>query len=270
MEPTIYKNYTNIIKIAKDYKVPFVALISNGQLINKSHLSDFIEYGLDELTISTHGVKLSTYERLMQGASYQKFIELLGEIDEIKRENNTKKPSLRINYTITPDNLAELKDFFDIFGKFKIDTIQLRPVFSWSFNAINTKYQDHDLNPFIVEYNETISQFIINCKERKISLFYNLIDPTYSKVNTFAPVYNEGIIRLINPRKVWLEEFDWKMNRTTNLNVELVSAKRCWSTQLEKERLSIRKAFLDYRTYYKYRLRKREGCPIRVGLARRP
>ena len=210
MEPTIYKNYTDIIKIAKTYKVPFVSLISNGQLINKFHLNKFSEYGLDELVISTHGVKPSTYERLMRGASYQHFIDLLGAIDEIKRDNNSKKPLLRLNYTITPDNLIELNDFFDMYDKFNIDTIQLRPVFDWYVNSINTEYQNHDLLPFITEYNKIVSQFKINCMKRNISLFYNLIDPTFSKVNTYAPVYNEGVIRLINPRKVWLEEFDWR------------------------------------------------------------
>ena len=209
-EPTIYKNYTNIIKIAKNYKVPFISLISNGQLINKLHLNQFIEYGLDELTISTHGVKSSTYETLMRGASYQHFIELLEAIDEIKRDNNSNKPLLRINYTVTPDNLIELNGFFEAYGRFNINTIQLRPVFDWCINSITTEYRTHDLMPFINEYNKIVSQFIVICKERNISLFYNVIDPTYAKDNAFAPVYNEGVIRLINPRKVWLEEFDWK------------------------------------------------------------
>jgi hypothetical protein len=188
-------------------------------------------------------VKLSTYERLMQGASYQKFIELLGEIDRIKRENDTNKPSLRINYTVTPDNLSELKNFFDIFGKYNIDTIQLRPVFSWSFDSIHTKYQDHDLNPFIAEYNETISQFIIDCKERKISLFYNLIDPTFSKVNTFAPVYNEGVIRLINPRKVWLEEFDWKNESYNQFKRRIGFRRKMLEYAVGKRKIEYQKSF---------------------------
>src|SRR5258706_2568367 len=107
-EPTLYKDFPEIIHIAKKFKVPFVGFTSNGQLLTKDHISKFVEYGLDELTLSVHGVERGTYERFMGRASYERFHQVLRLVDEVKGERGSLVPSVRLNYTVNAENLAEL------------------------------------------------------------------------------------------------------------------------------------------------------------------
>lgn len=80
--------------MAKGYGVPNVNLISNGQVITDDDIDKFIQYGLDEVTISTHGVSRNTYERMMVGASYAKHHSLLKKL-EMKKRRGGKEAFLK-------------------------------------------------------------------------------------------------------------------------------------------------------------------------------
>src|SRR5882724_6280916 len=73
MEPTVYKGYPSLVTLGKRYKIPFIAFTTNGQLLTRANIRLMIEAGLDEITLSTHGIKKNTYERLMQGASFETY-----------------------------------------------------------------------------------------------------------------------------------------------------------------------------------------------------
>src|SRR5271166_3298103 len=99
-EPTTYKDFVHIIELGKQYKVPMIGLVTNGMLLTEEHLTQFVELGLDELTLSTHGVERETYERLMRRASYDKFLEVLEQIAGLKKQRRATLPELRLNYTV--------------------------------------------------------------------------------------------------------------------------------------------------------------------------
>src|SRR3972149_10344088 len=56
-EPTLYKNFPDIVSLAKSYRIPLVSLTSNGQLLTEAHLRSLISMKLDEITLSVHGVQ---------------------------------------------------------------------------------------------------------------------------------------------------------------------------------------------------------------------
>ena len=203
-EPTMYKNYPDIIRLAKEYKVPFVSLVSNGQLIQESHLEKFLKYGLDEITLSTHGVKRETYEHMMPGSSYDRFLQLLEAVDSIKTQRGSADPKIRINFTVNPDNLDELRDFFDVYGHVGVSTLQIRPIIDFG----NVEYQKKDLTPYLRTYNSVLDDIEAECVARNVRLLCNRLDPTYSEPNVYAPVYAEGIIRVIEPGSVWNPDYD--------------------------------------------------------------
>jgi len=204
-EPTLYKNFTDLVKLGKDYKVPFVGFVTNGQLLNEEHIRDFIDYGLDELTLSMHGVNKETYENFMVNASYQNFKKLLASIDKIKAETNSKLPGVRLNYTVNPDNLDELQYFFDEFGEYNISTLQVRPIMDLG----DTVYKNKDMTPFISKYQEIINKLHDKCQERNITFMANRLDPTYSEFN-YSGVILDYVRRYISPQIVWQKGFDWK------------------------------------------------------------
>ena len=71
-----------------------------------------------------------------------------------------RAPRLRINYTICADNLDQLEDFFAVFGQYRIDTIQLRPIADYG----DTTYTNKDLTPQISAYNKAIEQMMTECR----------------------------------------------------------------------------------------------------------
>ena len=206
-EPTLYKNFPNLVKIAKSYGVPYVGLVSNGQLIEEEHIRQLIDYGLDELLLSIHGVRKTTYENLMTNSNYEKFHAVLNSFNSIKSELGVSSPKLRLNYTVNPDNLDELSDFFKVYGNYNIATLQVRPV----MDIGQSGYRNLELDRYIEKYNSTIDWLSSGCQERGIVLLARKKDPGYkSEQEDYSAVTIDSILRYVNPQGVWRTDFDWK------------------------------------------------------------
>ena len=206
MEPTIYKGYENIVALAKRYKVPYVSLVSNGQLLTKKSIEKLIEFGLDEITLSVHGVDKKTYELLMVNASYDRFTQVLSTLKEVKKQKDTAKPRLRLNYTVNRDNLEELTRFYDAYGEYGISVLQVRPMIDLGTETC----RDKKLHGVVTRYRQILDYLKDESRRRNITLLYNDVDPTYAKGNIYAPAYTIGTMRYIGPELVWEEGYDWR------------------------------------------------------------
>ncbi|MDR0700787.1 MAG: radical SAM protein, partial [Tannerella sp.] len=113
-EPTLHKDLIKIIALGKQYKIPYISLTTNGNLLTKELISDAAEAGLNEITLSTHGLTKKTYEHLMTNGRFDLFRQTLQYIKEVK--TLYPKFKLRINYTINNDNLEELSHIWEIIG----------------------------------------------------------------------------------------------------------------------------------------------------------
>lgn len=160
-EPTLYNNLPYIVKVARKYNVPYISLTTNGNILSKEVLEDLVASGLNEITISAHGVKKETYEYFMQNARYDRFMRLLCNLKEIKRKNSDFR--IRINYTINEDNFDDLKSFWDIFGDLKFDILQLRPI----QNIGDCAYGNYKLDK-VKEQFSVITDLVEECKRKGI------------------------------------------------------------------------------------------------------
>ncbi len=203
-EPTLYNDLEAIIKLGKQYNVPHISLTTNANLLTKEKLEKWVDAGLHEIIVSLHGVHQISYENFMQKGDYHKFHKALEWITELKEDN--KSLSLRINYTFNEDNFMELSDFFNIYGKYSIDTLQLRPI----SNLGNTAYQNFEMKKVIPVYGKIIKKMTDLCKSKNIRLIAaskakNLI----SRKNTESLIYNYTYC-YISPTDFWHKDFDWK------------------------------------------------------------
>lgn len=204
MEPTVFKGLPELVKLGTRFRVPFISLTTNGQLLAREHLEGFISDGLHELTLSTHGVLPETYEAMMPNARFDRFMDVLESLDEAKSSLGVDTPRLRLNYTVNPDNLGELEGFFETYGHIGVHSIQVRPVVDWG----NVSYEKKDLRPILDDYHRILSRFNKECRRRNIVLLSNPTDPTYQDANHDASVYLEGVARFIRPGMVWKEDYD--------------------------------------------------------------
>jgi MoaA/NifB/PqqE/SkfB family radical SAM enzyme len=204
-EPTTYKGFLDVLALGRKYKVPMLGMVSNGQLLTREHLERLVELEVDELTLSTHGVRRDTYERLMRRASFDRFIEVLDQLETIKRQRGVSRPELRLNYTVNAENLKELSDFFSVYGKYTLRTLQVRPIVDLG----NTECAEKDMTPYVARYNEILRGIERTCAEKGIRLLANYEDVTYEKKTTRAALAPEVVVYL-SPQDLSKQGFDWR------------------------------------------------------------
>ncbi len=243
-EPTLHKNYIEIIRAGAQSRIPYIGLTTNGQLVTQNDLEQLCELGLSELTISVHGVTQTTYEQFMIGASYEKLHQLLTNLDKIKSRLGVSKPQLRINYTINKDNLDELRDFFSVYGQYQIKTLQLRPMVDVGHTSYPHQEMNHDE---IQHYREITNEVETACKSRGIICLVTKLDPTFSTFDKGTGYILPAVLRHIHPNKVWMTDFDWKTE-----NYRSYCKRTRWRSLLFRTTFSNKEYFKKTKHYLTY------------------
>ncbi|MBN1463891.1 MAG: radical SAM protein [Paludibacteraceae bacterium] len=202
-EPTLYKHNVEIISLAKQFKVPYISFTTNANLLTKEEIYRLLEAGLNEFTISLHGVEKSTYENLMQQASYDKFIEVMQLLTEAKKQY--PHFNIRVNYTVNELNLVELNHFFDVYDSFAIDILQVRPLQDIG-GVINHIEKQQEFNH---QFNKITAILRDICKSRNITYIAPIILDEKAKENTSSSVV-ESTYCYISPKSFWDSDMDWR------------------------------------------------------------
>ena len=136
----------------------------------------------------------------MTGASFEKFLESMKILTTIKETN--PKLKIRLNYTINKDNIEELKMFFDTFGQYKFDILQLRPIQLLG----DTDYKHFSWEEIYNQYH-IIEKLKNQCNERGITCIAPAKTDLLKKVRGNTTVV-EMTYCYINPRYIWRSDFD--------------------------------------------------------------
>ncbi len=209
-EPTLFKHNTKLIEIAKKHHVPYISMVTNGNLLDQKSIADFATAGLDEFILSMHGVTKVTYEDLMDKGVYEKFHEILHLISEQKKTHPNLR--LRINYTFNEDNFHELKQFFEVYGKYAIDIIQLRPIDKIG----ETTYNNFSLKKIEKDYFEVSNAMKDEAHKRHIKLLYPESVYRNEEESLKVKTQNDSSYLIpytycyVSPDFFWKEDFDWK------------------------------------------------------------
>ncbi|GAA3631301.1 radical SAM protein [Flavivirga jejuensis] len=218
-EPTLYKNLVKIVKLGKEYKVPYISLTTNANLLNEESIEALLKAGLNEFTISLHGVTKESYEGFMKKASYEKFHNAFNALQKLKQKYDFK---VRINYTFNKDNFYELKDLFAHFNGASFDLLQVRPIRKLG----NTEYSDFDLEPLRKNYSETIQKIREDCKANNITLLASDYIPNKELINDSSLIFDYTFC-YVSPDSFWKKGFNWKEE-----SFNQYSKKIGWNNQL--------------------------------------
>ena len=166
-----------LIRLGKQYGVPYIAMTSNAVLLTYEKLYELVEAGLDELTISLHGIHRDTYQNLMGvTADYDAFLSVLQSIRKVKE--NFPYFDVRVNYTMNADNVDELADFDTLFADVPLNQIQLRPIRQIG----ESDYQNFDLSYVSECLNTVIRPLAERCRKRGITVLF----PEQINIERFA------------------------------------------------------------------------------------
>ncbi len=238
-EPTLFKHNTKLIEIAKRHKVPYISMITNGNLLERKDVSDFAHAGLNEFIFSLHGVEKQTYEDLMDKGSYEKFHDALGFINDQKKTHPNLR--LRINYTFNQDNFHELERFFDVYGQYAIDIIQLRPIDKIG----ETAYNNFSLKNIESDYVRVSEKMQREAVKRGITLLYpksiarNESQSLIVKTDNNSSYLMPYTYCYVSPKFYWASDFDWR-----NESWQAWQKRKKWNRELLKN-VFISKTELD-------------------------
>jgi len=201
-EPTLYKDLVRVVELGKKHRVPYISLTTNANLLTEEKIEDLIKAGLDEFTISLHGVTKETYESFMKKASYEKFHAAFSAFAKLKQKYDFK---VRINYTFNTDNFYELKSFFDHFSGDSFDILQIRPIQKIG----NTEYDNFDLSTLRDDYPKMIQSIRKECIANNITLLASDKIPNKDSVNASSFIFDYTFC-YVAPNKFWKPDFNWR------------------------------------------------------------
>lgn len=131
-EPFCSSNIVKHIETAKNkYKIPFVGITTNAQLLNDELIEKLIRTNIDEIIISMAGGNKETYEYCHTGASWHKLWYNIRQINKLKEKYNFKSPKIKINYILTKDSINEVDEFVKQIELNRIDSVSLRSLISF-------------------------------------------------------------------------------------------------------------------------------------------
>ena len=239
-EPTVHPKLPALVEMAKrTYRVPFVGIATNAQLLTRDLAANLLDAGLDEITVSVHGVRQETYERLQPPATFEKLHRAFASLTELA-EQGRYKFAVRVNFTVNPDNHRELPEFFQVFGQYKIDILQVRKIFDLG----DTVYHDRDLDPYLGHLEATRRTLQEQCEARKTTLLCPGFRAEPEGSNTLSTILLPLVHRSVWPGMVWKEDFDWKNEtyeaycKRTKWHRNLLRMARTKASVLQKEILN--------------------------------
>jgi len=122
--------YRYFIKKIKDFSNVRFTIQTNGLLIKKMYYryEDFFQK-LDTLNISIDGATKETYELLRRGGSYEKIIENLSIIKDLKKKFNFK---LILHFVVQDKNYKEMVPMIELADHYTVDHLYFNRITNWN------------------------------------------------------------------------------------------------------------------------------------------
>lgn len=206
-EPTLYPRLNEVVECGRRHGVPYISLTTNGRLLGYEKLCSLIESGLNELTLSVHGLCQTTYENLMPPGKFADFCRLLEDVARVKEEY--PKFRFRVNYTVNEDNVEELSLFWQVFGRAVPHVVQVRPVQQIG----QTDYCNFSLKKVKECFDTVLLPLQEECRRRGIT-FIGPARENLVALEANAKDDNKEVEELIycyaSPKGAWKPDFDFR------------------------------------------------------------
>lgn len=209
-EPTTYKSLPLLVKRAHEQGIPHISITTNGQLLTPELLNELAANGLNELTISAHGMSKEVYEAMMPHASHERFLQTADSISQLKAQYPQLK--IRLNYTINRDNIDDLQLMPQMLERLKADTLQLRPIQQIG----DSDYDIFSMDEIATKYDDRIVPIINYCQQKGITCLYpereNLVIIEQEHQQKDEHYDNNAVDMLpyfqLSPHEGWKEKID--------------------------------------------------------------
>ncbi|MCM1109191.1 MAG: radical SAM protein [Clostridium sp.] len=206
-EPTLYPHLAEAVRQGHRCGVPYISITTNGRLLDYGKLCTLIEAGLNELTLSVHGLCQTTYESLMPPGRFADFLRLLDDVGGIMERYPHFR--FRINYTVNEDNVEELAQFWTVFGRVVPHILQVRPVQQIG----QTDYHNFSLEKVEACFDSVLVPLREECRRRGVVY----IGPERKNLTALTENSEDAnkeaedlVYCYASPKGVWKPDFDFR------------------------------------------------------------
>jgi len=113
-EYSIAKNAVEIIRLIGRYNISHTSIYTNGNIFTDNIAEALVDARFSDFVFSIGEVRKETYEKLRKGGRFEKVIENIRRLYQIKKARNSRFPRICANLTLVNSNIDELVDFVDM------------------------------------------------------------------------------------------------------------------------------------------------------------
>jgi len=121
-EPLLHPKIDYFVKYAKEKGLIDVYFNTNGFYLTKEMSYKLIDARLDRISISFEGYTKEVYEKNRVGSSYEKVLENINNLREIRDKNKIDYPKIRIQTVKLPNSEFDMEEYKN-FWKSRVDEI---------------------------------------------------------------------------------------------------------------------------------------------------
>jgi radical SAM protein with 4Fe4S-binding SPASM domain len=145
-EPYLNKNFFDFIKYAVDRNI-YTTTSTNGHFFDSENVRQTVLSGLDSIIISIDGATQESYAGYRQGGQLQKVIEGTKNLVKIKKELNSKKPYIIVQFIVLSSNQNEIEDVRKLAAEIGADEFAIKTAQIYDFQ------NGHPLLPSVDKYS---------------------------------------------------------------------------------------------------------------------
>lgn len=124
-----------LIAYAKGKGLEDVVVNTNGLLMDEKHSFRLVKSGLDAIYIGIDAFSPETYSKLRVGGNYERVLENVNKLLEIKHEMKAEKPAVFVQFVEMEENKHEKEDFIKYWVK-QGALVKIRPKISFAGGTV--------------------------------------------------------------------------------------------------------------------------------------
>lgn len=123
-EPLLHPKVSDIITYIKRLNpYVFLALVTNGTMLNADLTRQLIASGLDRIGFSLDGATAHTHERIRRGSRFVPLIDAIRTFVTYKQQQGAEKPKTEIVTVASKENIHELSDLLRLASDLGIESV---------------------------------------------------------------------------------------------------------------------------------------------------
>lgn len=126
-EPMLKKGVLKLLQRIKENGLEG-RLWTNGTLFTKNSIKKLVKMGFDEIEIGLDGSKKEIHDKI-RGKSFDKILQSLKTINELKNKYNTKKPRVCLHFLLLRENYKDVFNVIKLGEKYGCDVSIALPEF---------------------------------------------------------------------------------------------------------------------------------------------